>query len=184
MFSTLLQDGNKEAKTSVVLRFAKWTVIPQLSNYKLQHQFFLLIFCNFFSPWPFHGPVHSPCRAMTTRTQLSWLPPLFTKATDTRYAEARSPLLFGEVLTKASAVFPLEHKRPAAFDLQVYRSDWHSCLEFVDFPIFHNLKGCLKKYFTVDENVWLELWRIEATQSNAKTALLHHGLDYNLRSCH
>jgi len=105
---------------------------------------FCSFFCNFLSPWPFHGPVHSPCRAMTTRTQLSWLPPLFTKATDTRYAEARSPLLFGEVLTKASAVFPLEHKRPAAFDLQVYRSDWHSCLEFVDFPIFHNLKGCLK----------------------------------------
>jgi len=47
MFSTLLQDGNKEAKTSVVLRFAKWTVIPQLSNYKLQHQFFLLIFLQF-----------------------------------------------------------------------------------------------------------------------------------------
>jgi len=74
-----------------------------------------------------------PSSRSPPRTPL--LPPLFTKAADTRHAEARSPLLFGEVLTKASAIFPLEHKRPEAVDQQLYRSDWHLCLELVDFPL-------------------------------------------------
>jgi len=38
----------------------------------------------------------------------------------------------------------------------------------------------LKKYFPVGENVVLELFRFEGTQSNAQTALLLHGLDANL----
>jgi len=53
--------------------------------------------------------------------------PLY-KAADARHAEAHSPLPLDEVLTKASAIFRLEHKRPEAVDLQLYRSDWHSCL--------------------------------------------------------
>jgi len=51
-------------------------------------------------------------------------------------------------LSQESAVVPLEHKRPEAVDLQLYRSEWHSCLEFVDFPRHRNLRRCLKKCFT------------------------------------
>jgi len=83
-----------------------------------------------------HGPVQLLCRVATTRTQLCWLPPFFTQAADACHAEARS--LIDEVLTKASAIFPPDHKRPEAVDLQLYRSDWHSCLELVDFPLHHN----------------------------------------------
>jgi len=182
MCSTLLLVGIEEAKTSVVLRFAS-----DCYSSIVEGQIAASVVVAHFLQFPFfmtlHGTVHSLCRAATTRTQLTWLPPIFTKAADARHAEARSPLLIDEVFTKALAIFPLEHNRPEAVDLQLYRSDWHSCLELVDFPLHRNLRRRLKIDFTDGENVWLELLRIEKTQSNAKTALLLHDLDSNLRSC-
>ena len=93
--STLLLVGNEEAKT--LLFFAlQVTVIPQLSNDKLQHQ----LFCTVFAISFLHDPSWTCTLALSCGDDKNStdLTSLFTQANDARHAEARSNSLIDEVL--------------------------------------------------------------------------------------
>ena len=178
MVATLLRGSNDEAKTSVVLRLASGLLFPncRTTNYSVSS------FCSFFAIYFLRDPSwictlglscgddnNSTVLASYPLHKSSWHSPCGNTFTVTIWWSSH-------ISSEASAVFPLEYKRSESVGLQLYWSDWHSCLEFVDFPIHHNVSRCLKKYFTVGVNLsWMVLNRSDSIECKNRFAASRPG---------